>query len=240
MRVLCGCGASFMRSGLWNHQRRSDDPRCNPTNEANRLDLHDQDRTEGATRMDDTDNRVDDFEVDPGGDFFGNYEDYTPEELGLEFNGIQEENITHNENDDANEGSDNEETNENPLEPDRFPDPSLSLTDDNEASTDGTHGARRLRGGAEVELKNKPFAVKFTKGNAGAVYPNHVYHGVDGNASYISQIENPDNPFSPFSSRIEWEIAHWAKTRGPSSTAFTELMNIEGVGGIIMKHGAPD
>ena len=45
-------------------------------------------------------------------------------------------------------------------------------------------------------------------------------------------LDNPDNPFSPFSSKIDWEIAHWAKTRGPSSTSFTELMSIEGVRGM--------
>ncbi|KAH8976446.1 hypothetical protein EDB86DRAFT_2761698, partial [Lactarius hatsudake] len=36
--------------------------------------------------------------------------------------------------------------------------------------------------------------------------------------------------FAPFSSRTEWEIAKWAKLRGPGSTAFISLlMSIEGV-----------
>ena len=34
-----------------------------------------------------------------------------------------------------------------------------------------------------------------------------------------------------FTSRIDWEIAHWAKLRGPSSTALSELLAIEGVSG---------
>ena len=33
----------------------------------------------------------------------------------------------------------------------------------------------------------------------------------------------------PRDTKLEWEIAQWSKMRGPSSTAFTELMNIEGV-----------
>ncbi|KAM6489459.1 hypothetical protein JOM56_015092, partial [Amanita muscaria] len=37
------------------------------------------------------------------------------------------------------------------------------------------------------------------------------------------------NPYAPFTSQLEWEIAKWAKLRGPSSTAFTDLMAIDGV-----------
>lgn len=36
-----------------------------------------------------------------------------------------------------------------------------------------THRPDRLCGGAEVELKNKPYVVKFKNGKAGAVYTNH-------------------------------------------------------------------
>ncbi|KAG1879758.1 hypothetical protein F4604DRAFT_1879992 [Suillus subluteus] len=38
-----------------------------------------------------------------------------------------------------------------------------------------------------------------------------------------------DNPYFPFCSQTEWEIARWSKLRGPSSTAFTDLLAIEGV-----------
>lgn len=37
------------------------------------------------------------------------------------------------------------------------------------------------------------------------------------------------NPWAPFNSKIDWEIAHWAKLRGPGSTAVSELLNIGGV-----------
>ena len=100
-------------------------------------------------------------------------------------------------------------------------------SDDTEVSNGETQRANRLRGGAEAELNNKPYTVKFSGGNAGAIYTD--WDSVDGNATYTLKINNADNPFSPFSSQIEWEIAHWAKTQGPSSTAFTELMSIEGV-----------
>ena len=38
-----------------------------------------------------------------------------------------------------------------------------------------------------------------------------------------------ENPYAPFTDRINWEIAKWAKLRGPSSTAFSELLSINGV-----------
>ncbi|KAI0040537.1 hypothetical protein FA95DRAFT_1549668 [Auriscalpium vulgare] len=40
---------------------------------------------------------------------------------------------------------------------------------------------------------------------------------------------DPSNEWAPFSNKLEWEIARWAKLRGPTSTAFTELLQIEGV-----------
>ncbi|KAJ3846903.1 hypothetical protein EV368DRAFT_76920 [Lentinula lateritia] len=37
------------------------------------------------------------------------------------------------------------------------------------------------------------------------------------------------NRWAPFMSRVDWEIAQWVKMRGPSSTAFSELLKIKGV-----------
>src|SRR5271168_859545 len=244
MRTLCRCGASFMRSGIRNHQRRSDDPRCKetgtlhfPTDEPKDSDdQHSEDRMEEDLPyigIDDT-NGMEDFEVDPRGDFFCDYEDYSPEEFGLgaDEGGYEDIPAHHGDSDD------DEEVDETFLEPIRLPNPSTTNSNDTEASSGATQGANRLRGGAEVELKNKPYTTKFNKGKAGAVYTNHDC--VDGNTSYTSQIGDPENPFSPFSSKIEWEIVHWAKTQGPSSTAFMELMSIEGVRGIAEILYTPD
>ena len=35
-----------------------------------------------------------------------------------------------------------------------------------------------------------------------------------------------ENPYAPFASELEWQLAKWAKLRGPSSSAFTELLQI--------------
>ncbi|PCH41885.1 hypothetical protein WOLCODRAFT_89528 [Wolfiporia cocos MD-104 SS10] len=37
------------------------------------------------------------------------------------------------------------------------------------------------------------------------------------------------NIWAPFSSRMDWEIARWEKLQGPSSTAFSDLLAIDGV-----------
>ncbi len=46
---------------------------------------------------------------------------------------------------------------------------------------------------------------------------------------YLSQCGNI-NEYAPFASQIEWDIAHWAKVHGITSTAVTELLGIKGVG----------
>ncbi|KAF8260128.1 hypothetical protein EI94DRAFT_1812093 [Lactarius quietus] len=40
---------------------------------------------------------------------------------------------------------------------------------------------------------------------------------------------NADNIWAPFQSQCDWEFAQWVKDRGPSSTAVTELLAINGV-----------
>src|SRR5271168_1787881 len=107
MLVICGCGASFKRSGIRNHQQQSDNPRCkrvflDPGNML--VNLENQPEDEGTQdtasedkpiEADETERNQEDFEVDPTGDFFGNYDDYTPEEFGLDPEEESEENPTH-------------------------------------------------------------------------------------------------------------------------------------------------
>ncbi|KAF8812010.1 hypothetical protein BYT27DRAFT_7221289 [Phlegmacium glaucopus] len=216
MRLLCRCGASFMRSGIWNHQRQSDDPRCKEplcTSICEPEEHDDNGREQDLPiGMDDIDG-TEGFKVDLRGDFFGDYEDYSPEDFGMQAEEDGYEDIICN-----GDSDEDDECDEPSLEPDRHPNPLMSNSKDSDASDGATQGANQLWGGAEAELKNKPYAVKFSQGNAGAVYTNQDC--VDGNTLYTSQIGDPENPFSPFSSKIEWEIV---------STAFTELMSIDGV-----------
>ncbi|THU95825.1 hypothetical protein K435DRAFT_665625 [Dendrothele bispora CBS 962.96] len=52
---------------------------------------------------------------------------------------------------------------------------------------------------------------------------------LDGHRQYEQQIGQKTNIWAPFTSEIDWRLAKWAKTRGPSSSAFTELLEIHGV-----------
>ncbi|KAG1770180.1 hypothetical protein EDD22DRAFT_977203 [Suillus occidentalis] len=40
---------------------------------------------------------------------------------------------------------------------------------------------------------------------------------------------NPNNIYAPFTSQMDWDVAKWAKLCGPSSTAFMELLAIDGL-----------
>jgi hypothetical protein len=179
------------------------------------------------------------FEVDPAGDFFGDYNDCISDEMGMDY-------LDSNVSDDESEGTVDEEyilTNESETtEPERvppsdsflsYPLPDIVNPDDaNPTTASGSiTNASRLRGGAEEVLQKRPFVVKFTKGRAGATYATQQVEGDNLNASYRHNVANGENPspYSPFSSKLEWEIVHWAKMRGPSSTAFNELIQIEGV-----------
>ena len=51
---------------------------------------------------------------------------------------------------------------------------------------------------------------------------NNVYAALLGEGS-------ASNPYSPFASKLDWEMAKWAKLRGPSSTSLADLLKIEGV-----------
>jgi hypothetical protein len=48
-------------------------------------------------------------------------------------------------------------------------------------------------------------------------------------ADRLHDQESNLSEWAPFSTRLEWEVAHWAKLRGPSSTALSELLQIDGV-----------
>lgn len=217
LRILCGCGSSFKRSGYNAHRRLSDDPLCLLQKTTRKFSVS----IESDPEEEETTNTPDfEMNLDPLGDSFGDYADYNDDEFG-ETNPVDE----------AEPDCEIFEDTMKEDEPQRF---SPGLEDDQAGMDSEENEARchasRLRGGAaEARLVNKPFIVKF-EGRAGQTYP---HPGLDQNAAYARDIGNVHNPFSPFSSKLEWDVARWAKLRGPSSTAFTELMSIEGVSDLI-------
>jgi hypothetical protein len=80
----------------------------------------------------------------------------------------------------------------------------------------------------QAQNNNNPFVIKFG-GRAGEALPEQPKHTGYEEYSYALGAEDDINEWTPFSTRTEWEIARWAKLRGPSSTALSELLKIDGV-----------
>lgn len=83
------------------------------------------------------------------------------------------------------------------------------------------------------QASNDPGPVRFVVKFAGAgealrTHPSPV--GYQRYASDLGAEENGPTEWAPFLTRRDWEVARWAKLRGPSSTALSELLKIDGVG----------
>jgi hypothetical protein len=59
--------------------------------------------------------------------------------------------------------------------------------------------------------------------------PTHDAGTQEAYQKYGTGVGSSANPYAPFCSKLDWEVAHWAKLHGPGSTAFTELLKLEGV-----------
>ena len=73
-----------------------------------------------------------------------------------------------------------------------------------------------------------PRIVRFSE-----IYPDHhpgyvLRQANKFDKTYLGSL-NSKSQWAPFHSKLDWEIARWAKCRGPGSTAFSELLAIDGV-----------
>ncbi|KAI1797995.1 hypothetical protein LXA43DRAFT_875754 [Ganoderma leucocontextum] len=98
-----------------------------------------------------------------------------------------------------------------------------SLGKDRADSPDPRESQRR----AQEHLRARTFVDRFPDPRAGAPLPTKepsAYH------DYQTELDSEgENPYLPFKSRLDWEIARWAKMRGPGSTAVSELLAIKGL-----------
>jgi hypothetical protein len=82
---------------------------------------------------------------------------------------------------------------------------------------------------ADLEANSEPLAnstvTDFPFGSPGAPIPG-ADQGSESAVHQSSQAALSSSVWSPFSSRLDWEIARWAKIRGPTSSALTELLAI--------------
>ncbi|KAF8065173.1 hypothetical protein FPV67DRAFT_1653931 [Lyophyllum atratum] len=232
MHAICeGCGVSVKRNGLKNHIHKSKDPRCK-AKEQRHIRSTTTFPSAGIPQPDVFESDLEDIPhdderilVDPVGDFFGDYTECDDEALEPTENVIGEFEDDDDEEDLLDAANAAQEVG---LEPPREHPPVYQLPkgEENDMSDSRRGPAMRLRGGAEESLSKKPFVVKFPVSTAGAVYSRD---DPTTNQQYTQDLGNINNSFAPFASQLEWEMARWAKLRGPSSTAFTELMKIDGV-----------
>jgi hypothetical protein len=87
---------------------------------------------------------------------------------------------------------------------------------------------RELRQAAEDAFHRTPIVVKYP-GRAGE--PISMTGGAASEQAYLGSLHDSaaSSPYAPFTSKMDWEIARWAKLRGSGSTAFNDLLAIEGV-----------
>lgn len=92
---------------------------------------------------------------------------------------------------------------------------------------------RESRTEAERRLRVRPHVVKYPNHAGQPVRPISEKPALNDQERYLNSLGaslgDHTNSYAPFKSRMDWEIAQWAKMRGPSSSAFTDLMGIDGV-----------
>ena len=93
----------------------------------------------------------------------------------------------------------------------------------------------RGREAVEKSIRQQVFVDQFPLATAGAPIntPQHD-HGSHHSAPLPSTLNH--NPYAPFESEMDWEVARWAKLRGPGSTAVSELFSIPGVSAHLFMH----
>ena len=100
----------------------------------------------------------------------------------------------------------------------------LSDVDDDDPITLHSNPYHRL-------AHTEPYITRYSNPLAGT--PMHSddseTHQQSTNDIYQAKLGESTNPYAPFLSEIDWGVARWAKLRGPSSTAFSELLKIPGV-----------
>ena len=84
-------------------------------------------------------------------------------------------------------------------------------------------GRQNIENHLRQSISVKKFTDQYPDSGAGKPLSDSQSHHLYSNESGIR------NPYSPFKDRLNWEIARWAKLRGPGSTACSELLSIPGV-----------
>jgi len=236
-----GCDKTFSVRGYESHLTQSQDPLCRAVYEELRMahTLYERlQRLHGS----DSDTEAQAFQ----GDAFGSPEDYAADTFGQDVDMPAEHPTADIEDDepprsDESEGEEEDTVElEHTWEPPREGAPAEGIeeeVDDNdnreEFPEDSDIGARRAAERVIIGEGHgvKPAVVlrytdKYPSSAAGGV----LAHGETTDKNYRAAVSGEDkSPWAPFKSRKDWEVALWAKLRGPGSTAFSDLLSIPGV-----------
>lgn len=173
------------------------------------------------------------------GDFFGAAGEYTQEDFGYVDSDSEDES-----GDPAEGGDDDDEEITaqdgadlaNGYEPLRQPVDSAAAPNedatmgDTETLPKTAAPSKAARKAAEDRFHHKPIVQKYPSDLAGKpISAARVPHAEKMYESTLIGSTSPTNPYAPFTSKLDWEVAKWAKLRGSGSTAFTDLLNVEGV-----------
>ncbi|KAJ7705815.1 hypothetical protein B0H16DRAFT_1346020 [Mycena metata] len=167
------------------------------------------------------------------GDFFG--EGYTPVDFGY-VNDSEDDGPPSNDPESDPESDDEIEAQERadlaggyePPRPQRGEDDPMPPRDENPdpAVAPPTREVRKV---AEDHFHHKPIVEKYHSALAGKPIVNPKAQSSE--QAYASSLNDltAANPYAPFTSKLDWEVAKWAKLRGAGSTAFSQLLKIDGV-----------
>ncbi|KAH7926058.1 hypothetical protein BV22DRAFT_1104530 [Leucogyrophana mollusca] len=200
MVTCAGCKRSFSLSGYFSHLTQTTNPPCA---EIYRRSRHYNPESEDEDN-DDT-----------------SYADNDPITFEGDDNKFEwPEEPTHSSEDDA---ADSELEGDDDIDRDEC-DAGAAELEDHSLSPTGSD--RRDREEAEAPLRQQPTIVPFPLPRAGAAIRQDENTAFE---SYKQKLDDSDNIWAPFVSKMDYEVARWAKLRGAGSTAFSDLLKIDGL-----------
>ncbi|KAJ7823158.1 hypothetical protein B0H14DRAFT_2370305 [Mycena olivaceomarginata] len=213
-----GCGGTFTAGrALSVHVVRSTDVRCRQARSDTEALLSDSDEEFGPSF-------ASDFPTGGGsftGDFFG--EDYAADDFDFGSDDSDADCCDDSDDDDPVAGDYAAAADAhaaNGWEPDR------PMQHDQEEDFEMEDAARPSTAPLPEREKRKIAEDRFHERAGEEITDEHSPSAED---QYSAALGQPNNVYAPFNSKLDWEVARWAKLRGAGSTAFTELLKIDGV-----------
>ncbi|PIL24483.1 hypothetical protein GSI_14238 [Ganoderma sinense ZZ0214-1] len=249
IKECAGCTHNFTVTGYFHHLRQTTKPACVAVRDAEAQHNSNDSSSSSSPTSTSSSAAVGPFEGDFYGDYdpadFNDYDEYSDlksnsdHDMEGEGSGSGEEGAIDEEDEEDELQEELEEEmdalhyqDEEGWEPpgghpddmevdDNFPDADRQNEPSNSDSSDPSH-SRTSRLCAQERLRAKTYVDRFPSVVAGARTQQTREL-----TAYDEVESEEDNKYFPFQSQIDWEVAHWAKMRGPTSTALTELLRIK-------------